>query len=81
MVTKSKTFPLILPPGFVRGECVVSANIRVIPVEGVTALPDIDDLPRHEEQRRDHHELIALNVAASVAVSLVCCAWLLLTLD
>ena len=60
----------------------VSANIiRVIPVEGVTALPDIDDLPHREEQRRDHHELTALNVAASVAVSLVCCAWLLLTLD
>lgn len=59
----------------------MSVNIRVIPVEGVTALPDIADLPNEADIRRDKRELMLLNIAAGLAVSLVSCAWVLLALE
>ena len=59
----------------------VSINIRVIPVEGVTALPDVAELPNATDIRRDRRELQLLNIAAVLAVSLVSCAWVLLALE
>lgn len=59
----------------------MSVNIRVIPVDGVTALPDIAELPNEVDIRRGKRELLLLNVAAGLAVSLVSCAWVLLALE
>ena len=59
----------------------MSVNIRVIPVDGVTALPDIAELPNEVDIRRDKRELLLLNIAAELAVSLVSCAWVLLALE
>lgn len=59
----------------------MSVNIRVIPVDGVTALPDIAELPNEVDVRRDKRELLLLNIAAGLAVSLVSCAWVLLALE
>jgi hypothetical protein len=59
----------------------MSVNIRVIPVDGVTALPDITELPNEVDIRRDEHESLLLNIAVGLAVSLVCCAWVLLALE
>ncbi len=59
----------------------MSINMRVIPVEGVTALPDIAELPKEADIRRDKRELLLLNVATGLAVLLVSCAWVLLALD
>ncbi len=58
----------------------MSINIRVIPVEGVTALPDVAELPDATDIR-DRRELQLLNIAAVLAVSLVSCAWVLLALE
>lgn len=59
----------------------MSVNIRVIPVDGVTALPDIAEMPDEGDIRRDTRELLLLNTAAGLAVSLVSCAWILLALE
>lgn len=59
----------------------MSVNIRVIPVDGVTALPDITELPNEVDIRRDEHESLLLNIAVGLAVLLVCCAWVLLALE
>ena len=59
----------------------MSVNIRVIPVDGVTALPDIDELRNEMDIRRDKRELLLLNIAAGLAVSLVSFAWILLALE
>lgn len=59
----------------------MSINIRVIPVEGVTALPDVAELPNEADTRRDKRDLLLLNIAAGLAVSLVSCAWVLLALE
>jgi len=55
--------------------------MRVIPVDGVTALPDIADLPDEMAIRRDKHEVRLLRIATGLAVSLVSCAWALLALQ
>ena len=59
----------------------MSVNIRVIPVDGITALPDVAELPNEVDIRRDKRELLLLNIAAGLAVSLVSCAWVLLALE
>ena len=59
----------------------MSVNIRVIPVDGVTALPDIAELPNEVDIRRDERELLLLNIAVGLAVSLVSCGWVLLALE
>ena len=81
MVTKLKTFRPRLPISLGRGGLYVSVNIRVIPVDGVTALPDIAELPNEVDIRRDERGLLLLNIAAGLAVSLVSCAWILLALE
>lgn len=55
--------------------------MRVIPVDGVTAIPDIADLPNEADIRRDRRELQLLRIATGLAVSLVSCAWVLLALE
>lgn len=59
----------------------MSVNMRVIPVDGVTAIPDIADLPNEADIRRDRRELQLLRIATGLAVSLVSCAWVLLALE
>ncbi len=58
----------------------MSAHFRVIPVEGVTELPDI---PRQAlaRARKRRNELLLLNVTTVIAVLMVSCAWILLALD
>ncbi len=59
----------------------MSVNMRVIPVDGVTAIPDVGDLPNEVDIRRDRRELLLLRIATGLAVSLVSCAWVLLALE
>lgn len=58
---------------------------RVIPVEGVTQVPDIAEAFDHDvadaEARRHRHELLLLNIATALAVMLVSCAWIAIALD
>lgn len=58
---------------------------RVIPVEGVTQVPDISEAFDHDvvdaEARRHRHELLLLNIATALAVMLVSCAWIAIALD
>ena len=57
----------------------MSASLRVIPVAGVTALPDFECLA--EERPQSRYDLVLLNVTTVIAVMVVSCAWILLTLD
>lgn len=57
----------------------MSAHIRVVPVEGVTELPDIS--LRFFERPKKRSELILLNVTTILSVIVVSCAWILLALD
>ena len=57
----------------------MSAQFQVIPVEGVTELPELP--VRATERPRSRAELILLNVTAAIAVLVVSCAWILLALD
>ena len=57
----------------------MSAHIRVVPVEGVTQLPDFASLVQDRPKRRS--DLLLLNVTTVIAVLVVSCAWVLLTLD
>lgn len=57
----------------------MSANSRVVPVEGVTELPDLHSLVRERPGKRS--EGFLLNVTAILAVVVVSCAWILLALD
>ncbi|MET0868250.1 MAG: hypothetical protein ABWY35_09115 [Pseudorhodoplanes sp.] len=57
----------------------MSAHIRVVPVEGVTELPDIP--LRFFERPKKRSELILLNVTTILSVIVVSCAWILLALD
>jgi hypothetical protein len=57
----------------------LSAHIRVVPVEGVTELPDFAALAEDRPQKR--YELLLLNVTTVIAVLVVSCAWVLLSLD
>lgn len=61
-------------------EANLSAHIRLIPVEGITELPDI---PSDEalEARKRRNELVLLNVTTVMAVLVVSFAWVLLSLD
>jgi hypothetical protein len=62
----------------------VSAHIRVIPVEGVTKLPDFAaqaDSFEERRARRERNELLLLSTATGLSVVLVSCAWVLLALD
>lgn len=52
---------------------------RVIPVEGVTELPDLSKLVRERPDRRN--ELLLLNVMTVNAIVVVFCAWIFLALD
>jgi ribosomal protein S12 methylthiotransferase accessory factor YcaO len=55
--------------------------MRVIPVAGVTALPDIAELVQETENRPSQWELALLSVASGLAVICVSCAWVLLALE
>ncbi|MET0279028.1 MAG: hypothetical protein ABW198_11930 [Pseudorhodoplanes sp.] len=57
----------------------MSAHIRLVPVEGVTELPDIP--LRFFERPKKRSELILLNVTTILSVIVVSCAWILLALD
>jgi hypothetical protein len=62
----------------------VSAHFRVIPVAGVTELPDFAEQAASSEelrQRRERNELRLLSTATGLSVVLVSCAWVLLALD
>jgi hypothetical protein len=63
----------------IRRESDLSAHIRVLPVEGVTELPDFASLAQERPQKR--YDLILLNVTTVIAVLVVSCAWVLLSLD
>lgn len=54
---------------------------RVIPVEGISKVPDIAHDVDDAEARRQKSELLLLNVATALAVLLVACAWIAITLD
>ena len=65
------------------GEITMNST-RVIPVEGVTELPDFaaeavsaDEL----RERRERNELRLLKVATGLSIVLVSCAWVFLALD
>lgn len=54
---------------------------KVIPVEGISAVPGIaHDFDDFEAQQRKS-ELLLLNWATTFAVALVCCAWIAIALD
>jgi hypothetical protein len=57
----------------------LSAHIRVIPVEGVTELPDIP--LRFFARPKKRNEFLLLNITTAIAVLVVSCAWILLALD
>jgi len=57
----------------------LSAHIRVVPVEGVTELPDFASLAQPRPRKR--YDLLLLNVTTVIAVLVVSCAWVLLSLD
>lgn len=59
----------------------MSVHMRVIPVAGVTALPDIPELVQEAENRPSQWELALLSVASGLAVICVSCAWVLLALE
>jgi hypothetical protein len=62
----------------------VSAHIRVIPVAGVTALPDFAAQAASAEQlreRRERNELLLLSIATGLSIVLVSWAWVFLALD
>jgi hypothetical protein len=54
---------------------------RVIPVEGISRVPDITHDVEEAEARRQRSELLLLNVATGLAVLLVSCAWIAIALD
>jgi hypothetical protein len=72
------------PKREIRKETIVSAHIRVIPVEGVTELPDFAEQAASSEdllRRRERNELLLLSIATGLSIVLVSCAWVLLALD
>jgi hypothetical protein len=72
------------PKRTIRKETIVSAHIRVIPVEGVTELPDFAAQAVSAEQlreRRERNELRLLKIATGLSIVLVSCAWVFLALD
>jgi hypothetical protein len=54
---------------------------RVIPVEGISRIPDIAHDVEEAEARQQRAELLLLNVATGLAVLLVSCAWIAIALD
>jgi hypothetical protein len=67
------------PKRKIRRESDLTAHIRVVPVEGVTQLPDFASLAQDRPKRRN--DLLLLNVTTVIAVLVVSCAWVLLSLD
>ena len=57
----------------------MSAQLRVIPVEGVTELPDIAAMA--DERPHSPLEMVLLSVSTAIAILVVSCAWILLALD
>lgn len=57
----------------------MSAQIHVIPVEGITAIPDIE--AHAEERNNDCLDFILLSVSTALAILTTSCAWILLALD
>jgi hypothetical protein len=56
-------------------------DARVIPVEGVSEVPAAIDDVVQAEARQQKRELLLLNVASGLAVTLVCFAWVAIALD
>lgn len=56
-------------------------DTSVIPVEGISKVPDIAHDVDQAEARRQKAELLLLNVASALAVLLVSCAWIAIALD
>ncbi len=59
----------------------MSPSARVIPVEGITELPDFAAELQEPEARDEQGDLLLLNVTTGLSVILICCAWILLALD
>jgi hypothetical protein len=57
----------------------MTSNSHILPVEGITELPDLSQLVRERPDRRS--ELLLLNVMTANAIVVVFCAWILLALD
>lgn len=57
----------------------MSAQIHVIPVEGITAIPELE--AHAEERNNDRLEFILLSLSTAIAIVTTSCAWILLTLD
>ncbi len=57
----------------------MSSDIRIIPVPGITELPEIVEGEDEARERRRHwREMLLLNVATGLSLVLVSCAWILL---
>jgi hypothetical protein len=54
---------------------------KVIPVEGIATIPGIAQDFDEAEVRQQKSELLLLNWATTLAVALVCCAWIAIALD
>jgi len=58
----------------------VSANVRIIPVPGITEIPEVADADEREI-RSEKRALLLLNCAAGLSVMLVSCGWVLMALE
>lgn len=54
---------------------------RVIPVEGISRVPDVLHDVEDVEIRQQNAELLLMNVATALAVALVSFAWIAIALD
>ena len=54
---------------------------KVIPVEGISAVPGIAHDAERTERVRRREEMRLLNVATGLAVMLICAAWIAIALD
>ena len=58
----------------------MSANVRIIPVPGITEMPEVVDTDERAI-RSEKRALLLLNCAAVLSVTLVSCGWVLLALE
>ena len=57
------------------------AETRIIPVAGISRVPGIADEVEDANVRWQKNELLLLNVATGLAITLVSCAWIAIALD